>query len=209
MAGALAAAERTAINGTHIEAAWSLARRAVRDTCRLVAMDRDAVDQIIKGVDDTMRVMSRSEDQASPILSNNPERHTPSGGTDRSRSQNSENAVRKLKQWYQDSCQICATTLVLPSPRHRYSEAAHIRAREHGGPDLTENLLCLCPNCHVLFDAGAYVLTDDLGVVDTVTHRLQAELKRHRWPYINPNHVRHHRHHWTSRNLAPLSRRKQ
>ncbi|KOV22240.1 hypothetical protein ADK58_28110 [Streptomyces sp. XY152] len=96
--------------------------------------------------------------------------------------------------------------MVLPSPRHHYSEAAHIRAREHGGPDLTENLLCLCPNCHVLFDAGAYVLTDDLGVVDTVTHRLQAELKRHQWHYINPDHVRHHR---TSRNPAPLSRGRQ
>src|SRR4051812_23856119 len=36
MGGALAPAERTAINGTHIEAAWSLARRAVRDTCCLV-----------------------------------------------------------------------------------------------------------------------------------------------------------------------------
>ncbi|MGW1405360.1 HNH endonuclease [Streptomyces sp. NPDC002403] len=105
-------------------------------------------------------------------------RHAPSGGTDTSRAQNSENAVRKLKQWYQNSYQICATTLFLPSPRHRYSEAAHIRAREHGGPDLTENLLCLCPNCHVLFDAGAYVLTDDLAAVDTVTGRLQAELKR-------------------------------
>ncbi|MFI5773141.1 HNH endonuclease [Streptomyces sp. NPDC051658] len=208
MAGALAAAERAAINGTHVEAAWSLARRAVRDTCCLVAMDRDTVDQIIEDVGDTLRVMSRSENQAFPLLWNNPERHAPSGGTDTSRAQNSENAVRKLKQWYQNSCQICATTLFLPSPRHRYSEAAHIRAREHGGPDLTENLLCLCPNCHVLFDAGAYVLTDDLAVVDTVTGRLQAELKRHQWHYINLDHVRHHRHHrhhWSSRNPGARS----
>ncbi|WP_107097958.1 HNH endonuclease [Streptomyces atriruber] len=98
---------------------------------------------------------------------------------------------------------MCATPLVLPSPRHRYSEAAHIRAREHGGPDLTENLLYLCPNCHVLFDGGAYVLTDDLTVVDTVADRLLTELERHRWHYIDRNHVRDHRPHWISRNPSP------
>lgn len=205
MAAALAAAEHAAINGIHVEAAWSLARRAVRDTCCLVTMDRDTVDQIIEDVDDALRVMPRSESQVFPLHSNRPEGHAPSGGTETSRSQNSENVVRKLKQWYQDSCQICATTLFLPPPRHRYSEAAHIRAREHGGPDLTENMLCLCPNCHVLFDAGAYVLTDDLGVVDTVTGRLQGALERHPWHYINPDDVRHHRHHWTSRNAGARS----
>ncbi|MFC4464020.1 HNH endonuclease [Streptomyces xiangluensis] len=94
---------------------------------------------------------------------------------------------------------------VLPSPRHRYSEAAHIRAREDGGPDLTENLLCLCPNCHVRFDGGAYVLTDDLTIIDTVKDRLGVKLKRHQWHYINSDHVRHHRLHWTSRNPAPLT----
>ncbi|MEU6926617.1 HNH endonuclease [Streptomyces sp. NPDC046631] len=205
MAGALAAAERAAINGTHVEAAWSLARRAVHDTCCLVTMDCDTVNQIIEDVDYTLRAMPRSESQVSPLLSKSPEENVFSGDTDESRSQNSENTVRKLKQWYQDSCQICSTTLFLPSPRHRYSEAAHIRAREHGGPDLTENLLCLCPNCHVLFDTGAFVLTDDFGVVDTVTGRLQGALKRHRWHYINPDDVRHHRHHWTSRNPGARS----
>ncbi|WP_434403122.1 HNH endonuclease [Streptomyces sp. NBC_01353] len=27
---------------------------------------------------------------------------------------------------------------------------------EDNGPDIVENLLCLCPTCHVLFDAGAW-----------------------------------------------------
>ncbi|MFE8968274.1 HNH endonuclease [Streptomyces albogriseolus] len=205
MAGALAAAERTAIHGTHIKAAWSLARRAVKDTCRLVSMDRDMVHQIVEYVDDAMRHVSTSEGQASPVLSNTPEGQTYGEYAHGTRSPSGINAVRKLKHWYQDSCQICATTLVLPSPRHRYSEAAHIRAKEDGGPDLTENLLCLCPNCHVRFDGGALVLTDDLTVVDTVKDRLGAKLKRHQWHYINPDHVRHHRHHWISRNPAPLT----
>ncbi|NEC29307.1 hypothetical protein G3I20_22670 [Streptomyces sp. SID8111] len=183
MAGALAAAERTALHGTHIKAAWSLARRAVKDTCRLVSMDRDMVHQIVEYVDDTMRRVSTSEGQASPVLSNTPEGQTYGEYAHGNRSPSGINAVRKLKQWYQDSCQICATTLVLPSPRHRYNEAAHIRAKEDGGPDLTENLLCLCPNCHVRFDGGALVLTDDLTVVDTVKDRLGAKLRRHQWHY--------------------------
>ena len=205
IAGTLAAAERTAIHSTHIEAAWSLARRAVQDTCRLVSMDRDMVHQIVEYVDDAMRRVSTSEGQASPVLSNTAEGQADGEYADGNRSTSGINAVRKLKQWYQDSCQICATTLVLPSPRHRYSEAAHIRAKEDGGPDLTENLLCLCPNCHVRFDGGAYVLTDDLTIIDTVKDRLGAKLKRHQWHYINSDHVRHHRLHWTSRNPAPLT----
>lgn len=38
-----------------------------------------------------------------------------------------------------------------------YAEAAHIRAlgSPHNGPDVIENVLCLCPNHHVLFDNGA------------------------------------------------------
>ncbi len=94
-----AAAERAAINSARIEAAWSLARRTVRDTCCLVAMDRDTVDQVIKDVDDTFRGMSTSEDKASPAPSDNPERRSRHEDTHGSRSQNSENAVRKLRRW--------------------------------------------------------------------------------------------------------------
>lgn len=38
-----------------------------------------------------------------------------------------------------------------------YAEAAHIMPLgiPHNGPDKLENLLCLCPNCHVLFDGHA------------------------------------------------------
>ncbi|MEU2909989.1 HNH endonuclease [Streptomyces massasporeus] len=146
-------------------------------------------------MDDAMRRVSMSEGQASPALSHTAEGQSYGEYTDENRSPSGINAVRKLTQWYQDSCQMCATTLVLPSLRHRYSEAAHIRPREDGGPDLTENLLCLCPNRHVRFDGGAYVLTDDLTIIDTVKDRLEAKLQHHQWHYINSDHVRHHRLH--------------
>ncbi|MEV0742161.1 hypothetical protein AB0I51_40940 [Streptomyces sp. NPDC050549] len=35
--------------------------------------------------------------------------------------------------------------------------------------------LGLCPNCHVLFDVGTYVLSDDLTIVDTIKDRREAE----------------------------------
>ncbi|MFI5774307.1 hypothetical protein ACIA74_38545, partial [Streptomyces sp. NPDC051658] len=41
IAGTLAASERTTVASAHVEAAWNLARRAVRDTSHLIGMDTD------------------------------------------------------------------------------------------------------------------------------------------------------------------------
>ncbi|MFG2148833.1 HNH endonuclease [Streptomyces sp. NPDC048696] len=91
---------------------------------------------------------------------------------------------------------MCDTVLTLPAPRARYSEAAHIQAREDHGPDIVENLLCLCPNCHVLFDAGARVLTDDCTIIDTVTGKPHGKIRLHQWHFIDARYIRHHRQRW-------------
>jgi predicted restriction endonuclease len=67
-----------------------------------------------------------------------------------------------VKQLHDHTCQICGTRLVVRG--RGYAEGAHIRAlgRPHDGPDVAENLLCLCPNCHVLFDNGEILIDDDL-----------------------------------------------
>lgn len=130
------------------------------------------VEPVVKHLDDRLFDVSVPEGEVSPIHADGPESEQwrpPGRGMHRRQPQTGSSAVRKLKQRYQDRCQMCATVLALPSPRHRYSEAAHIRAREDNGPDIVENRLCLCPTCHVLFDTGARVLTDDLTIVDTVT----------------------------------------
>ncbi|WP_329294801.1 HNH endonuclease [Streptomyces sp. NBC_01455] len=46
-------------------------------------------------------------------------------------------------------------------PGGAYSEGAHIQAlgSPHNGSDTTDDVLCLCPTCHVMFDGGAIVLT--------------------------------------------------
>ncbi|MFD3457255.1 HNH endonuclease [Streptomyces sp. NPDC058691] len=63
------------------------------------------------------------------------------------------------------ACQICGVTVILTGGAD--SEGAHIQAlgSPHNGPDTTDNVLCLCPTCHVMFDGGAIVLTDDLTIM--------------------------------------------
>ncbi|MCM0673932.1 HNH endonuclease [Micromonospora phytophila] len=77
----------------------------------------------------------------------------------------------RVKQLYDYRCQICDTRL--ETPAGPYAEGAHVRpmGRPHNGPDALNNILCLCPNHHVLFDAGAIWIGEDLGVYETATGR--------------------------------------
>jgi len=56
-----------------------------------------------------------------------------------------------------------------PSPEDvdDYAECCHIRplGRPHNGSDTLDNVLCLCANCHVLFDKRALLIADDLSIV--------------------------------------------
>jgi 5-methylcytosine-specific restriction protein A len=63
-----------------------------------------------------------------------------------------------LKLLYDHSCQLCGTTLSLCG--RDYSEAHHIKplGRPHDGDDMGDNLLCVCPNCHVQLDYAAIPL---------------------------------------------------
>ena len=75
--------------------------------------------------------------------------------------------ARQVKEMYDHTCQFCGVRLVLPDGRG-YAEGAHIRplGKPHDGPDTADNVLCLCPNDHFLFDHGARVFTDALEVMD-------------------------------------------
>ncbi|WP_356882517.1 YDG/SRA domain-containing protein [Arthrobacter sp. YD2] len=69
-----------------------------------------------------------------------------------------------VKRLYGNTCQICRTQL--KTAAGTYAEAAHIRPLgiPHEGPDILENLLCLCPNCHKEFDGHALTV-DEAGKV--------------------------------------------
>jgi putative restriction endonuclease len=66
-----------------------------------------------------------------------------------------------VKRLYDNTCQICGTRLLTAAGP--YSEGAHIRPLgvPHNGPDTLENILCLCPNCHALFDGHALTVHPD------------------------------------------------
>ena len=70
-----------------------------------------------------------------------------------------------VKRHHAYECQICGTALVTPAGL--YAEAAHIRplGSPHNGPDIEENILCLCPNHHVMFDNGSFSIADDFSLI--------------------------------------------
>jgi len=76
--------------------------------------------------------------------------------------------ARDLKTLHKNKCQICGETITLSTGD--YSEAHHIKplGTPHQGPDVSGNILVLCPNHHVMCDYGAIKL-------DTTTLRLHPD----------------------------------
>ncbi len=96
-----------------------------------------------------------------------------------------------VKKLYEHTCQACGTRLVIGS--RAYSEGAHIRAlgRPHNGPDRPANMLCLCPNCHVLFDNGALLIDDDWAI--TINGDTTGVLRVHTSHGVDRAHLAYHR----------------
>jgi predicted restriction endonuclease len=99
---------------------------------------------------------------------------------------------RFVKQLYDDTCQACGTRLSVADGR-AYSEGAHIRplGRGHDGPDVPSNVLCLCPNCHVLFDNGALIVDTSMKV--WVNGELKGVLTVDDRHLIEEEHLEYHR----------------
>jgi len=66
----------------------------------------------------------------------------------------------EVKQVRRFQCQICNHPPLKLSDTRLYAEVHHIKplGSPHFGPDIRENVLCVCPNCHVLLDYGAIFL---------------------------------------------------
>jgi hypothetical protein len=67
--------------------------------------------------------------------------------------------VKALNDW---ECQICGLTLDMPEGK-KYAEAHHIQplGKPHSGPDVIENMICVCPNHHAMLDYGAVKLSGE------------------------------------------------
>jgi hypothetical protein len=63
--------------------------------------------------------------------------------------------IGQLKTLYKDKCQICGCTIQLIG--RTYSEGHHVKplGNPHHGPDHEQNIIIVCPNCHVKLDNKA------------------------------------------------------
>ncbi|MER5646812.1 HNH endonuclease [Streptosporangium sp. NPDC002524] len=99
----------------------------------------------------------------------------------------------QIKRAHDFHCQICGDRLAL----HRgfYAEGAHIRplGKPHNGPDEPGNLLCLCPNHHVLLDRGMIAIQADLTTTDTVSGASLGRLRVTENHEISQDHLDYHR----------------
>lgn len=100
--------------------------------------------------------------------------------------------AKEVKELYDFACQICG--MRLDTPAGPYAEAAHIRplGAPHNGPDVKDNIICLCPNHHVLFDSGAITLADDFKVLGLERAKLRLSHE------LGAEYVRYHREHYGS-----------
>lgn len=71
----------------------------------------------------------------------------------------------EIKKHYNYECQVCG--IVIEVKGIRYAEAAHIKplGTPHNGTDTPDNLICLCPNHHVMLDKGIYTIDKELNLV--------------------------------------------
>jgi hypothetical protein len=67
--------------------------------------------------------------------------------------------TRMVKGQYKNRCQICGKRMKI-QPGVFYAEAHHLKplGNGHKGSDVRDNILCLCPNHHALFDYFAIPL---------------------------------------------------
>ena len=70
--------------------------------------------------------------------------------------------ARSIKEIHEYQCQICSLSIPLPNGKS-YAEAHHIQPLgiPHNGPDIAENIICLCPNHHAMLDYGVIELDID------------------------------------------------
>jgi putative restriction endonuclease len=109
--------------------------------------------------------------------------------------------TRRVKALHEHRCQVCGIQLL--GAAGPYAEAAHIRplGAPHHGPDVLENVLCLCPNHHVLFDLGSF------GVADSgLLLGLPGSLRQYKKHMVNPVFLAYQRTHFYEPNSEAIGR---
>jgi len=99
--------------------------------------------------------------------------------------------AKNVKSWHNYECQICG--LAIATSAGLYAEAAHIKplGEPHNGPDIESNILCLCPNHHVMFDNGGFAINDNLDLIG-IKGKLRV-VKKH---LLDESFIKYHREHY-------------
>ncbi len=109
--------------------------------------------------------------------------------------------TKKIKMMYDYKCQVCETKLDVPSG-DPISIGAHIKGvgRPSNGPDVVENMLCLCPNHHAQFDRYSFY-------IDPVTYEIRGlnlyenkKLFTHEKHFIDKQFLKYHFEEYQRRN---------
>ena len=73
---------------------------------------------------------------------------------------------KTVKKLYDYKCQICGISILTNTATGKYAEAAHIKPlNKHNGDDSINNVICLCPNHHVMLDYGTISINDDMSLL--------------------------------------------
>ncbi len=99
--------------------------------------------------------------------------------------------AKAVKEWHNFECQVCG--IAIPTSAGLYAEAAHIKplGAPHNGPDVEGNILCLCPNHHVMFDNGGFMIADDLSLI-----KIEGQLRTIGQHCIELDFIQYHREHY-------------
>ena len=98
--------------------------------------------------------------------------------------------AKEVKMLYTFRCQVCSLQIELPC-KVFYAEGAHIRplGKPHNGQDDLSNILCLCPNHHVMFDNYLFsILPNSFKLIGVVKGKLQV----HKDHNINIENIKYH-----------------
>ena len=97
--------------------------------------------------------------------------------------------ARDIKHLYNHKCQVCDKAI--PTKNGFYSEGAHIKplGKPHKGDDSLANLICLCPNHHVMFDKGSFSISDNYKLLGAES----GELTVHPKHKIEKENLNYHR----------------
>ena len=99
----------------------------------------------------------------------------------------------KVKKLHDYTCQICGVRLT--SPSGPIAIGAHIRGlgRPHNGPDVIQNMLCLCPNHHDQFDKLAYYIEPSTFLIKGLDDFEEKSLRKNKRHKVDPEFLLYHK----------------